>query len=211
MPLSRKQIILIYAAKARLGLTYKEFHTLLEVSGGMRCADYLDDAGFDRLMRHFTLLEFEPDAMRKIRTDHQVSTIRCLWGEWAGSNDERALDRWIERHFGVSSLRFANQEIMSKAIGSLKGMVSRRYEEERMRKRYMDVAMACLERFGVERAPTWRQIVRYLKVRRQGASAPHHKSMVERDVEVKAFVDEMLRFTTTAPICPEIPGHERAP
>lgn len=68
-------------------------------------------------------------------------------------------------------------------------MIACRLEDERFQRVCIAVAHACLERFGEERAPTWRQIGRYWRSR----SEPNHSPrMIKCDAEIKAFVDETL-------------------
>ncbi|MCR4331510.1 MAG: hypothetical protein NUV34_02190 [Sulfuricaulis sp.] len=83
---------------------------------------------------------------------------------------------------------------------------------------YKAVARACLERFGEERAPTWRQIARYWEGRiERGEVLPRcslRKSKVELDTAVKTFVDETLPemgFVALAQACRDVFGPGRAP
>ena len=137
MPLSRNKISLIHVAKARLGLTDEQYRRLLEACGGVCSSKELDDTGFVELMRAFKLLGFESDAARNaygdrpgMATPAQVILVRMLWEQYTGSCDEGALGHWLEHYFGVSSLRFADQEVISKVITGLKGMVGRRQSHE---------------------------------------------------------------------------------
>lgn len=137
MSLSKKKISLIHVAKAKLGLTDEQYRKLLEACGSVRSSADLGEAGFAELMRCFKLLGFESDAARSaygerpgMATPAQVILVRILWEQWSGSNDEKALDHWIEHFFGISSLRFADQEIISKAITALKNMVERHRNHE---------------------------------------------------------------------------------
>ncbi|MCR4331509.1 MAG: regulatory protein GemA [Sulfuricaulis sp.] len=137
MPLSRKKISLIHIAKSRLGLTDEEYRKLLEASGGVRSSADLNDAGFAELMRCFKRLGFESDAAHKaygdrpgMATPAQVILVRKLWEQHTGSCDESALGHWLLHYFGVSSLRFADHEVVSKALTALKNMVERRHKDE---------------------------------------------------------------------------------
>ena len=58
-------------------------------------------------------------------SEAQVRMIRGLWRDWSGSDDARALDRWIARTCRVASLRFLTAEGAAKAIPGLKAMVAR--------------------------------------------------------------------------------------
>ena len=59
-------------------------------------------------------------------TDGQLSKISAKWEEWSGRSDGSGLDRWIERSYGVSNLRFLNVHTAGMAIEGLKRMVDRK-------------------------------------------------------------------------------------
>jgi phage gp16-like protein len=133
MSLSRKKIVLIHVAKARLGLADEQYRKLLEASVGVRSAKELDDAGFEELMRCFKRLGFESNAARAtfghrpgMATPSQVGYIRKAWREYSGSDNEQALNHWLEHKFHVSALRFADTETAHKAITALRHMTARR-------------------------------------------------------------------------------------
>ncbi len=137
MSLSRKKISLIHVAKAKLGLTDEQYRKLLEACGSVHSSANLGEAGFAELMRCFKLLGFESDAARNaygdrpgMATPAQVILVRILWEQYTGSCDEVALGHWLEHFFGVSSLRFADQEVISKAITALKQMIERHRTHE---------------------------------------------------------------------------------
>jgi len=137
MALSKKKLALIHVAKARLHLTDEHYRKLLEAIAGVHSSKELSDAGFAELMRCFKLLGFESDAARNAYGDRpgmaspaQVILVRILWEQYKGTCDEGALGHWLEHYFGVSSLRFADQEVVSKAITALKNMVERHRAHE---------------------------------------------------------------------------------
>ncbi|HEX7049467.1 MAG TPA: regulatory protein GemA [Longimicrobiales bacterium] len=133
MALSRKQLGKVHTAVAQLGLPDEAYRELLAALG-VESATELDNAGLDMLLDAFVELGFTDYARRRsgfgqrpgMATDPQVRLIASLWRQWSGHNDEQALDHWLERFFGVSSIRFLPQERASKAIDALRAMVKRR-------------------------------------------------------------------------------------
>lgn len=84
-------------------------------------------------MRRLNALGFEsihaagPYGRRSgMATPDQVRLIHQLWREYTGADDQKALDHWLERSYGITSLRFANTTTTAKAITGLKAMVARR-------------------------------------------------------------------------------------
>ena len=60
----------------------------------------------------------------------QVSRIRQLWREFAGGQaGEHSLDKWLERTFGVSALRFLTADQAEKALKALWAMRRRQKAE----------------------------------------------------------------------------------
>jgi hypothetical protein len=58
-----------------------------------------------------------------------VAFIRRLWAEWSTAGaDDAALNRWLERHFNVSAVRFLDERAAYKAISELKAMTARKAE-----------------------------------------------------------------------------------
>jgi hypothetical protein len=56
----------------------------------------------------------------------QTSFIRQLWAECTqGAGTDATLGKWLERQFGVSSLRFVSADLAPKVIGGLKAMKGR--------------------------------------------------------------------------------------
>ncbi len=58
----------------------------------------------------------------------QVDLIRSLWRAWASEpgDDDTTLNRWLEKHYKVSALRFLTREAAGKAITGLKRMSARK-------------------------------------------------------------------------------------
>lgn len=125
------RIKLVQIAKRELALTEEDYRAILLAHGGYASSKDVvrDDPAFDRVMTHFRALGFkstahktaydrEPNGTRA--TAGQVHLIRQLWRENSKDSSETALDRWLERQFKVSSLRFLPAEKVSKVISALR-------------------------------------------------------------------------------------------
>lgn len=131
--MTRAQLSLIHIARERLGLDEATYRAVLAERGGVASARDLDPAGFDAVMAYFTACGFRSTWTQRtfgtqragMASPRQVELIKSLWRE-AGETDPRALDRWLERSYGVSSLRFASPEVAAKAITGLRAIVRRR-------------------------------------------------------------------------------------
>lgn len=133
MSISNKQIALLHVAKGKLGLTEAEFRSgLVDICGVMSVKE-LDQGGFEALMGMFEYLGFTPltakgpdygvrDGMASFA---QLELIRMIWTEWSGAGVEDGLTVWLERFFGVSSLRFLTSQDARKVITALKKMKAR--------------------------------------------------------------------------------------
>ncbi|BBF92907.1 regulatory protein GemA [Blastochloris tepida] len=128
-----KQIALIKVAKRQLGLTDDQYRALLLWAGGVESAKDLDAAGFERVMGYLTRLGFKSDWSKRtfgnrpgMASPKQVDLIRDLWRDYSGADDDAALGRWLERSYGVSSLRFLDAPAAQKAITGLRAMTRRK-------------------------------------------------------------------------------------
>lgn len=138
MKLYPNKLRLLHVAKKRLGLDDDAWHDLLEEVAGCRRSTELDLAGFEAVMRCLKQLGFEstyaagPYGRRAgMATPDQIRLIQRLWNEYATTDDAASLDHWLERSFGISSLRFANTVTAGKAITALKAMVARLKDTQR--------------------------------------------------------------------------------
>lgn len=129
---SPKQIALVHLAAKQLGLDEGSYRAVLARQGGVTSARDLDHAGFAAVMAYFTACGFRSTWTRRtygnrpgMATPGQIDLIRRLWRQYAGSNDDRALDRWLERSFKASALRFVTRDQAAKAISGLKAMIRR--------------------------------------------------------------------------------------
>lgn len=130
---SRKQLALIHVARKQLGLGDERYRGILRTVAGVDSAKDLDRRGFELVMQTMAALGFRSDFTRGfyghrrgMATPAQVSDIRRLWGIFAENPDDgRALDKWLERSFKVSALRFATGDQADGAIRALRAMIGR--------------------------------------------------------------------------------------
>lgn len=115
MPISRNQIALIHVAKAKLELTEAMYRAALVEIAGVTSSTELDTAGFEAVMGFFEYLGFRPLAAkgrnygerRGMASFAQIELIRALWREHTkGRAGEDELNKWLERWWKISSLRF---------------------------------------------------------------------------------------------------------
>lgn len=137
MAISQKKIALVHVGKSKLGLSEADYRKLLRLIGGVESSKDLSNDTFAELMHCFKLLGFESDAARATYSDRpgmatpaQVLLVRFLWEKFAGRYEERELNHWLERYFGVSSLRFADRDTIGKALTALKSMADRKGHDE---------------------------------------------------------------------------------
>lgn len=128
-----KQVALVHLAAKQLGFDDDLYRTVLKVHGGVESAKALDRRGFERVMAYFTAHGFRSSWTKRtfgtrpgMATPEQIEMIRRLWAEWSGAGNDVAMNRWLERSYHVSSLRFLTQAAASKAINGLKAMTRRR-------------------------------------------------------------------------------------
>jgi hypothetical protein len=109
------------------------YRAILKKLGGVDSAKDLDTAGFEAVMEYFASWGFRSDWTKRtfgyrpgMASPGQVQLIRDLWLEFSGSDDEPALNKWLDRHFHVSALRFVTPDAAQKAITGLRRMVARK-------------------------------------------------------------------------------------
>jgi hypothetical protein len=139
-PITRAQIAVIKVAVGQIGLEDQDYRALLNRVAGVASSRDLDQRGFSAVMDELARLGFRSTSQRKpfasrsrpgFATNAQVATIRKLWLEWAGAGAGfSGLETWIERTFGVSSLRFLTLDAAPGAIAALRSMVARRGERQ---------------------------------------------------------------------------------
>jgi phage gp16-like protein len=128
-----KQIALIHIAKKQLALTEDIYRAILAHKGGVTSADQLDKPGFNAVMAYLTACGFRSTWTQRtygrrdgMASPRQIDLIRDLWHQWSDSKDDADLNRWLERSYGVSALRFLDSTAAAKAIAGLKAMVRRK-------------------------------------------------------------------------------------
>lgn len=132
MPLDRKRTALLHVAKKALGLSDEHYRQLLQSAAMVESSQDLDERGFESVMFYFKELGFESTSTRRhfghrngMATPRQIALIRHLWRDYTGQDDDRALNHWLQRTFGISALRFADDQHARKAIAALRSMAAR--------------------------------------------------------------------------------------
>ncbi len=131
--LTGKQIALLHIAAQQLGLDDETYRAVLIAYGGAASAKELSQAGFKAVMAYFTNCGFRSTWTKRTfgnrpgrASPSQVELIRQLWHQYAGSDDETALNKWLHRSFHASALRFLTPPNAGKAIEGLKAMIARK-------------------------------------------------------------------------------------
>ncbi|MYE58955.1 MAG: regulatory protein GemA [Alphaproteobacteria bacterium] len=131
---SKKQVALVQIARRQLGLSEERYREILRKVALVESSKDLDQVGFELVMQTMAGLGFRSGFTKTFygrrqgfAHPSQVTRIRALWAEFSGKGDPRGLDRWMERTFRVSSLRFATHEHAEKAERALRSMVRRKH------------------------------------------------------------------------------------
>lgn len=131
--MTKAQLGVIHLAKKKLGWNDDMYRTVLRELGGVASAKDLTPEGFNLVMEYATGWGFRSDWLQRtygqrrgMASPAQVELIRDLWREWSGGDDDAALNRWLDRSFGVTALRFATPDKAAGAITGLKKMISRK-------------------------------------------------------------------------------------
>ncbi len=135
-----KQLAVLHLARKHMATATPGFNddmwrAILVRLGGAKngSATELDNAGFEAVMEYANAWGFQSTWRQRtfghrpgMASPRQVDLILELWREWSGADDKAALDKWIERYYGIASLRFATPPIAAKAINGLKAMIARK-------------------------------------------------------------------------------------
>lgn len=131
--IERNLIAQIHIAKKDLGLDDETYRAVLAREAGVESSKDLDREGFAAVMDYFNRCGYRSPYMKEtygrrrgMASPSQVKLIRALWREWSGSDDEAALNRWIERFYHVTTLRFLKPDKAGQAITGLKHMIARK-------------------------------------------------------------------------------------
>jgi len=134
MTITRNQMKLIHVARRKLGLEEEHYRTALVQIAGVASIKELDRGGFDALMGYFEYLGFAPLNRRGpdyggrpgMASFAQIELIRALWSEYTcGKAGENEMNKWLERCWKISSLRFQTKAAAPKVITALKAMKAR--------------------------------------------------------------------------------------
>jgi uncharacterized protein DUF1018 len=131
--MTREQLAVIHLAKKRLRWNDDMYRAVLRELGGVDSAKDLTPEGFGLVMEYAIAWGFRSDWYTRtygnrpnMATPQQVDLIRERFREFCGRDDEAALNRWLERSFRVTALRFLDKDRASKALNALKAMNKRR-------------------------------------------------------------------------------------
>lgn len=125
--LSKSKVALVQVARKQLGLSDDDYRAELLNHGGVTGSKHLDERGFDAVMARFAQLGFvsqrtaaagQPRLNRA--TPAQVQLIRDLWAEMTVTGTEQGLCRWLDRHWGISSVQFLTPRGAGRVIGALR-------------------------------------------------------------------------------------------
>lgn len=135
MTISSRQIGFIKVAVKKLGWSDEVYRSALAQIGGVTTSTDLDKAGFEALIGFFEYCGFKPmeakgpsyGARPGMASFAQIELIRTLWTEYTHGSypGQDELNKWLERCFKVSSLRFLKKDTAPKVITALKAMKSR--------------------------------------------------------------------------------------
>ncbi len=135
------QCKLIHLAKRRINMSDEDYRAMLMRVAGVRSSNELTEAGVTAVMAEFGRLGYQTiqNAAKYgerwgMATQAQLDFIRSLWRRYAGTEDEGGMIRFIEKHFGVSSLRFLDFPTAQKVIVTFKRMSGWRKTHPRPRK-----------------------------------------------------------------------------
>lgn len=128
------KVAVVHVARRRLGLDEDAYRALLVEWGGADSATKLTHRGFDRVMDRMRQLGFVSARTEKAQglgrpgmaSAAQLALIWDLWRELHTHTDRKGLDRWLDRHFGVSAARFLSHEKAGRVVGALKAWKARR-------------------------------------------------------------------------------------
>lgn len=134
MSITNNQLKLLHTAKGKVEMTEATFRSALTQIAGVTSSKELDTDGFEAMMGFMEYCGFTPLTARGpnfgdrpgMASFAQIELIRVLWHEYThGKAGEDELNKWLERYWKVSSLRFLRSQNAPKVITALKAMKSR--------------------------------------------------------------------------------------
>ncbi|MGB3313023.1 MAG: regulatory protein GemA [Albidovulum sp.] len=136
MTISANQVKLLHVAKGKLGIGDDDYRRALAHLARVTTSKDLDREGFETMMGFFEWMGFKPLGGRGpsygqrpgMASFAQIELIRALWSEYTDGvyEGEDQLNKWLERCFKVSSLRFLKADAAPKVITALKSMKARK-------------------------------------------------------------------------------------
>jgi hypothetical protein len=128
------KIALLHVARKKLGMEEDDYRLLLLRVAGVDSARDLSEAGFRQVMEAFAMLGFTSDSAAAsfgrrtgMASPGQVVAIRRLWAEFtAGEGTDATLGKWLDKHWGITALRFLPAPIAPKVLIALRAMCARR-------------------------------------------------------------------------------------
>lgn len=132
--ITRQQQKLLKVAARQLGWTDAQYRSALTQIAGVTTSSDLDRDGFDAMMGFAAHCGFRPLDAKGPDYGHrpgmasfaQMELIRVIWAEYTRFRaGEDELNKWLERSFKVSSLRFLTAPMGQKVITALKAMKAR--------------------------------------------------------------------------------------
>jgi len=137
--LAASQIRIIKTAVRQLGIDDPTYRQLLVRVAGVDSSKKLSQRGFNDVLDELARLGWTSSSNRKpfasrnrpgYATNAQISLIRRCFREWSGRDDDRGLNAWIKRTFGVDHLKWLTIDDAPKAVAGCKAMAARRAEQE---------------------------------------------------------------------------------
>ncbi len=134
LDLRNRELAAIHVAKKQLALDDAAYREILLVVAGVSSAKDLDEEGRRKVLDHFRGCGFDPargnGRRRHTSANPMHSKIRYLWRDLhqAGAvtfATDAALDSYVRRMTGASSLRFVTREQAWTLINAMKKWLSR--------------------------------------------------------------------------------------
>jgi hypothetical protein len=133
MALANSQYAVLRVACDRLGLAEEDYRAILRQVAAVDSARDLDLPGFKKVMDRLKELGFESDWRKRtfghrpgMATPAQIGTIRGMWHDFTGADNEAGLNTWLMRTCKVSALRFLTAEGAHQAINGLRAIARRK-------------------------------------------------------------------------------------
>lgn len=136
-----QQCKLIHVARRRINMPEADYRAMLQRVAGVTSSNDLDDASFTAVMEEFGRLGFQtvqqaPQYGERIgmATPAQLNYVRSLWRQYAATEKEGGLNRFLDKHFHVSNLRFLDSATVGKVIVAFQRMATQRKTRPRRRR-----------------------------------------------------------------------------